>query len=45
LLDVKQTKDNGGTFEVLLSSRKRPKARVSQTEVDEEVRRLLTGED
>jgi hypothetical protein len=44
-LDVEQAKVNGGTFEALLSSRKRPKPRVSQAEVDEAVRTFLTGED
>jgi len=38
-LDLEKARREGGTAVRVLSSRKRPKPRVSQIEVDEEVRR------
>jgi hypothetical protein len=43
-LNVQQAKDNGGTYEAFMASRRSAK-RVTQHEVDEEVTRFLSGEE
>lgn len=43
--DLEKTKANGGTVEALIASRRYPKPRVPQSEVDEGVRQFLTGND
>ena len=44
-LDVEKAKANGGTYKALLDSYKRPKTRVTQSEVEEGTYRFLQGDD
>jgi hypothetical protein len=44
-LDLKQAKQNGGTFRALTESYKPPRPRIPQKEVDRAVDRFISGED
>ena len=42
--DLKKTKENGGTVDALLASRRVPRPQPSQSEIDADVQRFLSGE-